>query len=174
MTSQTSLFDPRSWKLFLDQLLSQTDLFGLSHSLIDHVAYRVPTNERYHEVLAELNAKGELLGEIRGRRLIAVVRLAVPLNCHGVAFSLIELMGPKPDVEVDEGWDHAEFLVLKSTLESFMKEFPDVTFDTRSLAKKLNPTVAVKLEHGLTVKFHRVPLDEIIRLEQALDIAPLT
>lgn len=157
---------------FLGCALAQTNAQNITQSQIDHVCFRTETEARYHEVSAHFAERGSLLQTIviAGRE-ISTYRLTSPLYSQGYAIELVELPKPKTGSPYPEGWEHLEFLV-PLPLQDFLGQHPNLAWNTRGLTHKLNPTVSLKLRDGLTVKFHRIPLDEIIRLEQALGLEP--
>lgn len=136
----------------------------------DHVCYRVETMERYHELLAEFNKTSELLGEhIVGGRPIATFRLNEPLSSGGWRISYLELPAPKAGSEYSEGLEHVEFVVLGGDLERFRRAHQHLAdkFSAKGMDKPVNPELGLKAA-GISVKFHRLPLGEVVRIEELL------
>ena len=145
----------------------------LDHLQLDHFCYRVDTVARYEELKAHLLEKNELLVEspINGRR-IATFRMAEPFRFREREIQLLELPEPKPGSTYPEGWEHVEF-VTDRPLEAFaewMTEYLGVAsedIDRSGLSKAFNADLRLRLAGGLSVKFHELPLDEVIRVELA-------
>lgn len=141
------------------------------HLIIDHVCYRVATETRYTELrdyhlqTATLLAASEI-----GGRPICTFRLAVPFTFGQRQIELLELPAPKPGRPYKEGWEHAEFVTDRP-----LREFDDWlqttagvaadAIDRSGLDKSLNSDLRLRLTEGISVKFHELPLDEVIRLE---------
>lgn len=154
-------------KAFLERLFAALEQVGVDVSgmPLDHLCYRVGTTERYALLRNALCDQGELLAEtIIGGRPIATFRLHAPI-IHGTrAIHLVELPSPKPGSPYAEGWEHAEFVVNEDLL-SFTQRHPLVTWDLGDLHKPHNPDVRLYLG-DISVKFHRMALDEVIQQEQ--------
>lgn len=138
-----------------------------THLPCDHVCYRVATQERYAELKEHLMGQDVLASEamIAGRP-IATFALHTPYEHKGRSIAALELPSPKPGRAYKEGWEHAEF-ATGEPLAAFMARYPHVTFNTRSAGKAHNPEVSVQLTPEYQVKFHPLPLLEVIRLENA-------
>jgi len=152
---------------FLEQLFAGLELVGVDVSgmHLDHLCYRVGTTERYAQLKQALCDDGELLAEtIIGRRPIATFRLHAPIIHGHRAIQLVELPAPKPGRPYAEGWEHAEFVVNEDLLP-FTERHPLVTWDLGDLNKPVNASVRIRLG-DIRVKFHRMTLDEVIRLER--------
>ncbi len=135
---------------------------------LDHLCYRVGTTERYALLRDALCADGELLAETMiGGRPIATFRLRTPIIHDQRAIHLVELPAPKPGSPYAEGWEHAEFVVDEDLL-SFTQRYPQVNWDLSDLDKPVNADVRLRLG-DISMKFHRMALDEVIRREQAGD-----
>lgn len=149
----------------------------LSASQVDHACYRVKDAERYAAAKDEVQGFATLVQETSfGGRPVATFRLHEPVALdHGrEKLYLLELATYKPGSNAEEGFEHVEFLT-PVPLCFFMEQYGSkVDFDARGLHKLLNPTLALLLDRGLSAKFHRIPLDEIIRLEQVLGLKPGT
>jgi predicted metalloenzyme YecM len=153
---------------FLERLLAELDQLGVEVNglHLDHLCYRVGTTERYMQLRNELCADGELLAEtMLGGRPIATFRLHVPIVHDGRSIHLVELPAPKPGSPYAEGWEHAEFVVDEDLL-SFTQRYQQVKWDLSDLDKPVNADVRLRLG-DISVKFHRMALDEVIRREQA-------
>ncbi len=155
-------------RTFLQQLFAALDQLGVNvhHMHLDHLCYRVSTAERYTQLRNALCADGELLAETMiGGRPIATFRLHAPIVHDGRSIHLVELPAPKPGSPYAEGWEHAEF-VVNEDLPSFTQRYQQVNWDLSDLDKPVNADVRLRLG-DMSVKFHRLALDEVIRREQA-------
>ena len=136
----------------------------------DHVCYRVETDERYRELFEELRQSAKFLGEsMVGGRLIATFQFAEPLAVGGWQISYLELPAPKAGSEYAEGLEHVEFVVLGGNLARFIERHPHLAdkFSQKGMSKTLNPELGLKAA-GISVKFHKLPLGEVVRLEHLL------
>lgn len=143
---------------------------GISRSelaMMDHICYRVETEERYREVLEKLKEFGTLLGEndVNGR-LIATFELDEYLKTDEWTVPYIELPAPKEDSFYAEGLEHAE-LVVVGGLDRFIARHRDLPFSRSGLSKAINPEAGLKAE-GISVKFHEQQLGAVVRIENRL------
>lgn len=136
----------------------------------DHICYRVQTDERYRELREELRRQYTLLGEtdVNGRP-IATFQLDTPISTGGWRISYLELPAPKPGSEYTEGLEHVEFVVLGGDLARFETAHPHLadSFSRKGMDKPINPELGLK-GAGISVKFHKLPLGEVVRLERLL------
>jgi predicted metalloenzyme YecM len=145
----------------------------LDHLQLDHLCYRVEIKEQYEILKSWLLQENELLVEspINGRR-IATFRMAEPFRFQKREIWLLELPEPKTGSPYPEGWEHVEF-VTDQPLEDFAKWMVDhlgvnaEDIDHSGMNKPLNADLRLRLEDGLSVKFHELALDEVIRVELA-------
>ncbi|MBW2968135.1 VOC family protein [Candidatus Woesearchaeota archaeon] len=168
----------------LDDLLPGVDVFlgkvfaalkrdgiGTHGHELDHVCYRVETLERYDELKAGLARLGELLSEVEiGGRYISTFRLKEPIvfgeGAQQREIYCVELPEPKQGSPRPEGWEHAEFAIGED-YDHIMRAHPELPWITKGAGKSINPDVALKyVEQGITVKFHRNPLEKVIKYEQ--------
>ncbi len=153
---------------FLEQLLAELDQLRVEVKglHLDHLCYRVGTTERYALLRQALATDAELLAETMiGGRPIATFRLHEPIIHDQRAIQLVELPAPKPGSPYAEGWEHAEFVVDEDLL-LFTQRYPHVNWDLTDLDKPLNADVRLRLG-DISVKFHRMALDEVIKRELA-------
>lgn len=143
---------------------------GISRSelaMMDHICYRVESQERYDELLGVLSAAALLLGEsVVGGRTIATFEFHDYLRVDGWTVPYLELPAPKVGSPYAEGLEHAELVVIGG-LDRFARRHADLPFDTKGLGKDLNPELGLKIE-GLSVKFHMLPLGAVVGIEQRL------
>ncbi len=150
---------------FLDELFAALDQHGIyvSSYPLDHLCYRVASTARYMALKKELLQTNLLLAEhqINGRP-IATFRLQTPLAYNGRSIDLLELPSPKPGSHYPEGYEHVEF-VLGQDPRDWYTAYPKLNWDTKGLAKEVNPDVRLKLSGQMSVKFHEYPLDYVIQ-----------
>lgn len=139
-------------------------------SMLDHLCYRVETQERYEDTLEKLKGVANLLGEalISGRN-IATFELNEYLEADGWIVPYLELPAPKYGSPYPEGLEHAEFVVVGG-LEKFAQRHIDLSFNTNGMDKKVNPELGLKTD-DFAVKFHEQPLGAVVRIEQRLGIS---
>lgn len=131
---------------------------------LDHVCYRVETKERYEALRKELDADGTLLGEsLIGGRPIATYRLNRPFHYERRRIDVVELPAPKPGSPYPEGFEHVEF-VVDEDLMAFTQRHPGLAWDLSGASKPVNPDIRLRFD-GFWVKFHRLPLVEVIGME---------
>jgi uncharacterized protein len=152
--------DPTTFLTRLFQALGQ-DGIDVSALELDHVCYRVATEERYHELKVKLLRNGVLLSEhqISGRP-IATFRLNTPFRFRERTIAILELPAPKAGSPYPEGFEHAEFVVHEDLL-AFAQRHPHVQWDLSDLGKAINADVRVRYD-GFSVKFHRQSLAYVI------------
>lgn len=134
---------------------------------VDHLCYRVETEERYNFFKREFLKISDLLIEspVNGRP-ISTFRLHQPLHFQGKVISLLELPAPKAGKLVTEGFEHIE-MVIDIGFQELIQNNPQIKFKDSGMAKPLNPEIEAKFE-DFSVKFHPLPLDIVIELEKKL------
>jgi len=149
---------------FLDKLfqyLSEKKI-TVSNYELDHICYRVATEERYQILKKALSNLGELLTESQiGGRAIASIKLNEPLIYKDRKIEVIELPAPKKGSFYKEGFEHVEF-VIDVPFADFMAPHPHLNFVTKDLKKSVNPGITLK-ETDFSVKFHHHTLEYVIR-----------
>lgn len=149
--------------LFLGRLFAALEEaeVDVSNYELDHLCYRVETQERYKELKAQLSRLGELLSEkeVSGRP-IAAFKLKEPILYKNRRIWCVELPAPKPGSPYPEGYEHAEF-VIRQCFPDFIGQHPAADFDTKALSKRINPEVRLQFD-GFSVKFHRQSLEYVI------------
>lgn len=151
---------------FLDRIFASLEADGIDVASyeLDHVCYRVETDERYEQLKSELSTVGEILSEVMiAGRMIATIHLHDPIVSRGRAISCLELPAPKPGSPYSEGFEHAEFAV--GDLDAFIRNYPGVAFDLSTLHKPVNRDVSRKYD-GVSVKFHEYPLEYVVKYLQ--------
>jgi len=153
---------------FLFRLFELTRKAGIDVSPypMDHVCYRVATMERYLELAHAWRLYARVSHEsIVNGRPISVFLLGTPLEVAGRVITCLELPAPKEGAPYPEGWEHAEF-VIDEPFAHFMSRYDEHVFDTKGLTKELNPELGYKLPEGLQIKFHHLPLERVIQIEE--------
>lgn len=158
------------YELFVSGIGAGLAAAGIDRSelaMMDHICYRVETQDRYDELLSKFGSFAVLLGEaeISGRR-IATFELNEYISVDGWTVPYLELPEPKEGSPYTEGLEHAE-LVTIGGLERFAERHKDLKFDTKGLGKDINPELGLKTDL-LSVKFHEQPLGAVVRIEQRL------
>lgn len=149
---------------FLDtifQYLAQQGIEVASFEL-DHICYRVETDERYEHLKKELSSIGSLLIESQiGGRSIASFKLTDPIIYKTRKIEVVELPAPKKGSYYQEGFEHVEF-VIDLPFETFMQRYPTLNFITKDLKKSVNQGITLK-ETDFSIKFHHHTLEYVIR-----------
>lgn len=157
----------RAGNLFLKEILIELKTMGIevSASQIDHLCFRVKTQQEYTFFKNQLSWEGKLLteAEINGRA-ISTFRVHRPFQIDNHNINLVELPSPKINCDYDTGFEHAEFVISES-IDRLASRFPKLPF-TRTGVKNLNAELCLKLQSG-QVKFHYQPLDRTIDIEKA-------
>jgi predicted metalloenzyme YecM len=154
---------------YVDDGLEQLGIERDEISMIDHICYRVESEERYKEMRERCTEIGTLVGEsdINGR-LIATFEFNEYLTAAGWTVPYLELPAPKAGSPYKEGLEHAEMVVVGS-LDQFAKRHADLAFTSAGMGKSINPELGLK-QDGLSVKFHEQQLGAVVRIEKQLGI----
>lgn len=158
---------------FLDKIFSslEREKIDIAHFELDHICYRVQTNEQYEIKKNQLSSLAELLIEapVNGR-LISTFKLNNPIHYKERKIWLIELPAPKPHSTHAEGLEHVEF-VMKHSFDDFEKLYPTIKFNKKGSTKEFNPELEIEFA-DCAVKFHHLSLESVIQCEKEL-IPPL-
>lgn len=155
--------------LFLDKLMSAITHIGIDVSsfFLDHICYRTETNEEYEEMKIFFSHHGDCIYESKiGWRMISLYKLFKPLEYKWREIPLVELPAPKSYNTHKSGWEHVEF-VIPEDLSLFLKRYPHIPFITKALSRTFNNDVEIEFEEWLAVKFHNLPLEEVVAIEKA-------
>jgi uncharacterized protein len=158
------------YRVFLKNILQETQEAGFDLSdfvQLDHMAYRVPSLERYDQKKGELAAVSALVGEspVNGRP-IAVFRLHDPVQYEQWRIDAVEVLAPKAGTLPAEGLEHIE-LVLYDDKDVFLQKYADKQFDLKAADRGVNPEIKFQLPH-YTVKFHLLNLPTAVYLQRKL------
>lgn len=159
------------YKSFIEKVDTTLRDLGVSRdelAMMDHLCYRVESQERYSELLMLFSKEAMLLGEseVNGR-MIAVFEFEEPLQGSGWTIPYLELPAPKPGSSYSEGLEHAELVVIGG-LARFMDRHPDISFSLSGMNKLINPEAGVK-GGTAAVKFHELQLGAVVRIEKQLE-----
>ncbi len=132
--------DPQPLVGSLNELLEEVGIDRAELAMLDHIAYRVETIERYDELVRQLSKLAILRGvtEVAGRP-IATFEFHDYLQVEGWTIPCLELPAPKEGSPYPEGLEHAEFVVVGS-LQAFIARHSELPFETKALDKTLNPS----------------------------------
>jgi predicted metalloenzyme YecM len=158
------------YKTFLSEIIAEVKAEGFDMRdfvQLDHLCYRVPSNDEYRKMREMLSHFGTFLSEnmVNGR-FIATFRLAKPIVHEGWRIDAIELPAPKPG-DKRSGLDHIEF-VLYDDLHDFMDKYPGKKYGLAALRRKINPEVSLRLSDKHVVKFHLMSLTTVVFVENQL------
>ena len=141
---------------------------------MDHICYRVETEQRYEELRRELLRATRLVAPVGvpsmiNGRPIATFQFREPVISGGWDISYLELPAPKEGSPYTEGLEHAEFVVRGGDLVAFREQHPHLAhfFRDGGMNKSLNPELGLR-EFGMSVKFHELALGKVVRIEQEL------
>ena len=142
--------------------------FGIGRSELaelDHLCYRVETNERYEEMKQVLGEIALLRGEteVQGR-MIAIFRLNEYIQSNGWVIPYIELPAPKEGSPYKEGLEHAEFVVV-GDLDVFQGNHAGAPFDTKAMDRPVNPELGLKTNRA-AMKFHKLQIGAVVDIER--------
>ena len=150
-----------------------TDLFGRIDDIeldvepyfMDHICYRVDSEENYITKREELKHHGELLIEsmVNGR-LISTFKLHKPIEFKNRKVELLELPAPKPGHSYPAGLEHVEF-VTKDPLQKIVDKYPQYAFEVFGIHKKINADITLKLGN-YCIRFHNQTLEDVIKQEK--------
>lgn len=154
----------REGKYFLKLIEDQLTNFKLSAP--DHICFRTESESEYTELKKKLLKIGNMLvaSEVGGRE-IATFKLFKSIECKDWSVSVIELAAPKVNSFYESGFEHAEFVISQS-FKDFMDSYSTYEWDISAIDKAHNPEIRIRLQEGLSVKFHHQSLEKVIELEQ--------
>ena len=136
---------------------------------LDHLCFRVETEEEYNKATKQLSKIGSLLSEaiIAGRN-ISTFKLDKPIYYQNYEIDCIEIPAPGKGKNYKTGWEHAEF-VLEKGFSDFIKKHPHIEFNKKSMQKAHNPDIKVTSKdikgRSISIKFHLSSLEQVIEEE---------
>ena len=126
---------------------------------------------------------GDILVEnMIGGRPISTIHLKQPIlintsNDCNFTIPAFELPCPKPGRFYESGWEHCEFAVKNkyNALHDFVEDYRNkIQFDYRAYQKNVNNDVSLEVNYFEKdqkktgqVKFHLLPLDEVVKKQLA-------
>jgi predicted metalloenzyme YecM len=160
----------RSIPEFVGRVIEQLRTNGVDVGtlLLDHVCYRVETDEEYRASCDFLSELGKLLVEsIVGGRLISTYKLIEPVvTADGRHISVIEVPMPKHgNKSYSRGWEHAEFVLPDSvSIAQFQTLHSSLRWDESGARKLRNADIRLAIGNS-SVKFHKQALEFVIEEE---------
>ncbi len=158
------------YETFIQTISDELPRLGIDRSelaMMDHLCYRVESQERYDALKDTLTKNATFIGEtlISGRN-ISTFELNDYLDTDGWVVPYIELPEPKEGSSYKDGLEHAELVVIGG-LERFLTRHNDLNFDLKGMGKQINPEAGLKT-NTISVKFHEQPLGAVVRIENRL------
>lgn len=154
--------------IFLKDLFEQCQSSEVnipSHWDIDHLCYRVESDDSYERRKVQMAQIGRLCVEsLVAGRMISTFVLNKPIEYKQWKISLIELPAPKPGKAVEEGFEHIE-IVCDLPFESVLDMFPKAVFNLKKNPKNFNAELEMNFKKG-NIKFHHLSLLSVIELEK--------
>jgi predicted metalloenzyme YecM/phosphoglycolate phosphatase-like HAD superfamily hydrolase len=161
-----ALLDLNAIPGFVEKLLAELHELGLTAHIVsvDHVCFRVSSEEHYEIELAHLGQKASMISEVMvNDRPIAVFQLHNPIDVDGLCIDVVELPAPKTGKSYKDGFEHIE-VVCRLPIQELSNKYPRINFDRTNLAHPTMPELTLRLKNGL-VKFHNRALLQIIQDE---------
>jgi predicted metalloenzyme YecM len=149
---------------FIENILKKLDELGVEVSDLDmdHIGYQASSNKDYDKLRTEFDGIGERVSEeLVGGRRVGIYKLKESLCYQQYTNNAIELVAPKEGQICPSAFEHAEFVITDS-FESFMKKYPSISWDTSAISQPDFPMIKLKLDKNIQVKFHLIPVLEII------------
>ena len=152
---------------FLDRLFGNLRKIGVDVSSLemDHIAYKTSSEKEYFKLKPDFLKIGSLVKEsIVRERKVGIFKLNIPWHYKDYSISAAELIAPKKDEIIKSGFEHAEF-VLNESYKSFMEKYRHLSWDTSVMNSDLFSMIKLKLTEDMQVKFHQMPILEIVEKE---------
>lgn len=154
---------------FLDQIFIQL----VDHKIhieprwsIDHLCYRVSSQEDYQKYQMIMSQFAELLIEspVNGR-MISTYKLSTPIKYKHWVIDVVELPSPKKGKITKDGFEHIE-VVVDETFDQIKEKYKHCQFDESGLAKSFNQELEIPLG-DMAIKFHHMSLESVIQAEKS-------
>jgi predicted metalloenzyme YecM len=156
------------FKATLTEQLEKNHITLKPNWVIDHICYRVATEDKYNELKDFFLEENTLLVEsIVSGRLIASFKLSRPINILGQNVSVLELPAPKAGKDTPEGYEHIE-VVCTETFDELINLFSHLKLDKKGMSKNINPELEIELD-TCSIKFHHQTLESVIEYEKSLE-----
>ena len=156
-----------NYNLFLDKIFEnlKNDNIDVADLELDHICYRVDSDEKYGILKNEIEKIGTLLIEnIIWARKISTFKLNKAIIYKNRKIYILELPAPKKWSNYENWFEHVEF-VIKESFDDFMKKYSNIDFKTKALEKEINPDIKIKYS-DFSVKFHHNSLENVILEEK--------
>lgn len=153
---------------FLQKIFELIDSKGIvieKHWNIDHLCFRVDTEENYQIYRKQFSKFSKLLieSEVNGRQ-ISTFKFSEPIQFRDWSIGLVELPAPKKGKSTILGFEHIE-IVVDIPLNDFKKLYPTCRFDEGGLHKLFNQELEISFG-DLAIKFHPLSLESVINIEK--------
>ncbi len=136
----------------------------VSNYQMDHIAYRATTSDSYESIMNQLKDYGNVIGvKIIRDRPISIVKLNDPLKFENYTVTCLEVLAPAQSDQFKEGLEHVEIVINDISLEEFVTKYPHLNFEAKGHG--INPEMVLYFPDGTSVKFHSLPIEEVIKLE---------
>ena len=152
------------YTIFIEEVLEKLHEFKIDVSSfeMDHIGYQASSNEDYDRLREEFDKLGNRISEeIVGGRRVGIYTLNNPLQYQQYIIPVIELIAPKEGQICPSALEHVEF-VIQESFESFIKRYSNISWDVSAINQKDFPMVKLKLNTYIQVKFHVMPVLEIL------------
>lgn len=153
---------------FLDQIFERLDKNKIqleAHWSIDHLCYRVSSQEDYQKYQAIFSQFAELLIESPvNDRMISTYKLFQPIQYKHWLIDVVELPSPKKNKITKDGFEHIEIVVDK-TFDHIKEKYKYCQFDESGLSKSFNQELEIPLG-DIAIKFHHLSLESVIQIEK--------
>jgi predicted metalloenzyme YecM len=154
------MYELKDYKKFLDEIFKRLEKkeVDVSNMEMDHICYRVSTEEEFKQRKEEFSRLGVIVSEnIIRNRPIPVFRLKEPLVYRDRKIYCLELPAMGEGDKFGSGLKHAEF-VTPDKLSDFAKKYPFLRFIDKTKSNIDNPNIVLELGDNLAVKFHNESL----------------
>lgn len=153
---------------FLEELFQLIERQGIlieKHWNIDHLCFRVSTDDEYLKFKKQFSIFSTLLieSEVNGR-LISTFKFIEPIQFKDWSIGLVELPAPKKGKSTALGFEHIE-IVVDVPLKSIQEKYSSCTFDEGGLRKLFNQELEISFGK-LAIKFHLLSLESVINVEK--------
>lgn len=154
------------YKSFVQDTLKRATDAGvdLKDYPIDHLCFRVQTVEEYQRIkpLIQKFSKGVLENAHHGRPVTKFL-LSEPLIVGNYEIPVIEMPAPKQGQVINTGLEHLE-MVVGDDYERIKERYASLWSGTDD-SGEFNQPMFVAFNNGHSIKFHKLPISEVIKLE---------
>jgi len=131
---------------------------------IDHLCFRTQTVEDYQRTkpLIQNFSKG-ILENLHHGRPVTKFLLSQPIIIGEYEIPVIEMPVPRPGQVIQTGLEHLEMVVGDDY--EIIKERYNGLWSGADDSGEFNQPMFITFENGHSIKFHKLPISEVIRLE---------